>query len=479
MVNVPSEINEFLKGVGNTLLVKGAAGTGKTTLSLELLSMFPGVYVSTRVSKDDLIKQYPWLLGSISEDSIIDARRACTRAPSADLLTAPDEYFKMPGPLQLAYRKIKQLKPPSVAVFDSWDALICRFELCEKQFGGGRWKRGEIEALLLDAFSELNTNIVLITERTKETLIDFFADGIVILHSDLLDGRQLRRIDLAKLRGMRIERPRYLFTLKDAQFRSFTRVEPTPIYRHLPEKVVKPDPIPDAGPGIVSTGIPDLDEILNGGFVQGSVNLYEAGTEVGQHIAGLCIPIVINTLNLGRGAFGVPTCGTTFPQVAQDFVLNFVDRKEVAETFWVMEEVPDYITKVQRVPKISPVRGQSFEEDLNLIESHQVELARRGPLTSIFSFDGLEYRYGTEAVEAVISRYFSRKRWQQGVDVWVVRSTQRELLNTFTPMANTHWMIELINGTLTLRGIIPDTGIYVVQPHLTRGYPEIELVPID
>ena len=54
----------FLRQEGNTLLIKGYAGAGKTTLALQLLNELsprgPGAYVSSRVSQAKVHKELPW-----------------------------------------------------------------------------------------------------------------------------------------------------------------------------------------------------------------------------------------------------------------------------------------------------------------------------------------------------------------------------------------------------------------------------------
>ena len=63
---VPPEILVFLSGRGGrSLIVKGGAGTGKTTFGLELLERIgkpaQSYYLSTRVGDEALYRQFPWL----------------------------------------------------------------------------------------------------------------------------------------------------------------------------------------------------------------------------------------------------------------------------------------------------------------------------------------------------------------------------------------------------------------------------------
>src|SRR5512136_2401065 len=63
---IPREIIEFFNAPGgHSLIVKGQAGTGKTTFALQLTEELGGVadshYLSSRVSDESLFNQFPWL----------------------------------------------------------------------------------------------------------------------------------------------------------------------------------------------------------------------------------------------------------------------------------------------------------------------------------------------------------------------------------------------------------------------------------
>src|SRR5580658_4217577 len=75
---VPPEVIAFLSGKGGrSLIVKGGAGTGKTTFGLELLERAgkpqQSYYLSTRVGDEALYRQFPWLKASEMRSRILDA----------------------------------------------------------------------------------------------------------------------------------------------------------------------------------------------------------------------------------------------------------------------------------------------------------------------------------------------------------------------------------------------------------------------
>ncbi|MFY9565774.1 MAG: gas vesicle protein GvpD P-loop domain-containing protein, partial [Nitrososphaeraceae archaeon] len=64
-VKIPDELLRFVKKDTFSLIIKGAAGTGKTTLSLTILRALEikdnFFYICTRVSPKQLLLSYPWI----------------------------------------------------------------------------------------------------------------------------------------------------------------------------------------------------------------------------------------------------------------------------------------------------------------------------------------------------------------------------------------------------------------------------------
>lgn len=80
LVGLPPEIHRFFEHPGgHSLIVKGKAGTGKTTLVLQMLEeIFSGLdnfYLSSRVSDTSLYKQFPWLLSKERNERLIHASK--------------------------------------------------------------------------------------------------------------------------------------------------------------------------------------------------------------------------------------------------------------------------------------------------------------------------------------------------------------------------------------------------------------------
>src|SRR3970282_220752 len=98
---------------------------------------------------------------------------------------------------------------------------------------------------------------------------DFISDGIGELREKLFAGTKIRSIILSKLRGIKIERPSYVFTLNRSMFRSFNTYNPIDFDINFSPKI-----FPDYKAknllvnSYFSSGYWELDKALGGGFHQ-------------------------------------------------------------------------------------------------------------------------------------------------------------------------------------------------------------------
>ena len=76
--SIPKEINDFFHvDGGQTLLIKGMPGTGKTTLALEIMNSLcqekNGIYISTRVDPRRLYATNPWVKEVLMPRNVVNA----------------------------------------------------------------------------------------------------------------------------------------------------------------------------------------------------------------------------------------------------------------------------------------------------------------------------------------------------------------------------------------------------------------------
>src|SRR2546427_4709088 len=124
-MNIPKEMMEFIKQDTYSLLLKGSAGTGKTTLALTILHEL-GInknclYISTRISPEQLFNYYPWLqsfFGELKKSQMNEISEI-----ESDVPIFVDARLDEPGTLfERITNELMDVKAP-VIVIDSWDAI--------------------------------------------------------------------------------------------------------------------------------------------------------------------------------------------------------------------------------------------------------------------------------------------------------------------------------------------------------------------
>ena len=98
---IPAEIIEFLNASGgHSLIVKGKAGTGKTTFALQLTEELGEVaashYLSSRVSDESLYNQFRWLRERLKPTGI----QSGPKAPRPEGKVARDSLDQLTGKMQ-------------------------------------------------------------------------------------------------------------------------------------------------------------------------------------------------------------------------------------------------------------------------------------------------------------------------------------------------------------------------------------------
>ena len=212
LLDIPSELEDFMKNDTYSLLVKGPPGSGKTTFSLTILHSLKAknnfFYISTRSSPKQIFEQYPWLRKFVKEPSRdIDS-------PDVGQNLSAFEDARLDEPESLFERVTNQLmdvKNP-IIIIDSWDSVASLMD---------REARLNNERVLQIWRERAKAKLIFTTEESVESSLENIVDGVVELNYELKDGIRTRTIFLKKLRGIPIKRSVYFFTLKDRIMQCF------------------------------------------------------------------------------------------------------------------------------------------------------------------------------------------------------------------------------------------------------------------
>ena len=508
----PKEIIRFLSSSGgHSLILRGMAGTGKTTLALQMIEELAAVqqsyYMSTRVSDQSLFNQFPWLLDKVREGEILKARKKIKKRTDSEqqverilvglasikgelknekVKSSRKELMRLQGiiesggeeqlaeatgeseltvtvgsmmpEIEMAYDVVdKALPERTLVVIDSIDALAEKYGVPPARL---------INAMQRDLVEGCGTNIVYVLE-TPDTLLDYLGDGVVYLSVNNNTGRRIRELDILKLRGCEIRQPRYVYTLLGGRVRTFE------YSRYMkPDKPRSFQAIKDPDGRHVSTGIPDLDVMIEGGLRKGTITLIELmpGVPVAAS-ASIEHAVICNFVKQDRGVAWIPT-KKTGAEPAREELLGFLSEDSFDKNVRILEpHAPAGAPK----PYSITLEGEDVRVDIKW-QDLQYALRNTGtPNLAIIGFDSLESVYGPSVLDGMME-FLTSLLNNDGVFVATttpsVKSTSR-----LSDLAHTHLRIDKLSGVTTIRGEEPYTAPHSMTDPATGDF-RPKLVPI-
>jgi KaiC/GvpD/RAD55 family RecA-like ATPase len=502
-VGVPPEVLVFLSGKGGrSLIVKGGAGTGKTTFGLELLERVgkpaQSYYLSTRVGDDALYRQFPWLKATELRSRILDAGKLFLDAVAAGRKNEPElpeeqkrkvraakemmrSFQDERGPptrvdrthlqaiakrnpmpeVENVYNRVESALPErSLLVIDSLEGVTHKYGLEMEEF---------VMALQKDLVEGSNTNVVMILEKPEAGGIEYLVDGLLSIQREEFDERRVRHMRLEKLRATKIGRARYAVTLNGGRFEALGLGNPT---QHVTPSPWHPVPDPDR---YYSTGIPDFDKLLDGGFRRGSFNAFEVDVNVGvEDYYQIFVPTFLNFLSQSRGIVAVLAAGESHEKFRAT-----LSRHTPPNVFDQRVRIVDYNKSEAEEPYIVPMAHYGREDAVQTMVA--AENAARGPqqkpFLEYFSFDTLESLMGDQVALRMYFHGVGRTKQIGNLGIGLLKPgllVTSEILN----MMDTYFRIINIDSALCIYGIRPRTSIYAVSYDAVNGPPHAKLTPV-
>jgi len=448
---------EFLLGGGVaeiSLLIRGDPGSGKTTFAFELAreinKFFSVLYLSTRVSLQKLMMSCPFL-NEIERLDVIDASKNLhvidsPKEVQTSSLVLSMKYYDGPSFLRTLLYVAKDYENPLVIV-DSIEAIekITKTNIVEE---------------LCRISEDLEMGLIFVSEKDRMTENDYIVDGVVELKMEISDGALLRKMIIRKLRGMEIEQPEYLFTLRGRRFRVFE-----PFSFEIPESPKIFEPLEDPDEDHFSSGSRSLDEIFEPGYSRGSTILFEVGDGVTREMYHPFLEMTImNFLRNGRSAFVIPSLGSDERRIRGE-ILPFV-RAEEAERLVLIDE---------RWGRRESEEGE--ERSLYELISERIFELRVSEGVSVMGLDSLSSYYGSGVVGAVEQGV--RFTTDTGSLAMIVAKPGVSVLNEVSNLSDIHIKMENICGVPVIRGLKPKTQYYAMVVDTSRGYPRVEFEKIE
>ena len=361
---IPKELKEALRIGGYSLIIKGLAGTGKTTLALELISSLEqenmtGIYFTARVAPAQLVSHYPWALKVIPKERFIDARGGLMvqDVPYATVI----KYSDVPDFLKNLFYMIDIApKKPVTVVIDSLEELKANLSFPEDNFS--------IERRLLELSYQNTANIIFVTERKEVGKLDYLVDGIIRLERVIENGRVFRYFIIEKLRGTPVTRPVYIYTLEGAHFSYLT-----PHGQQLKEEDIQKDFFKHLFKSSLSTEEDNDREyaLIRDIILNSSATLFSVAKETGANYFLFLFGYLEVCLENKEQVIFVPSMEIKYPSVQQlaqvlskvysDEISNLhvIDPMEIYEKELslkqILEILENKIVSLQKEKELSPI----------------------------------------------------------------------------------------------------------------------------
>ncbi len=434
-MSIPGEIRDFFQiEKGQTLLIKGLPGTGKTTLALEIMNSLcedrNGMYISTRVDPRRLYAINPWIKEVLRPKNVVNATQTKLLESLKGMGKDLSNYYAVLDFFKVFFDETEEMDNPMI-IIDSWDAVLnyTAHLIGESQHS--------FEQNICEFARDLDTHVIFVSEFANVMPLDYIVDGVVTMEQFRLPGyakgsmrtRYVRQIKLDKLRGVEIGQKTYTVTLHEGRFRFF---EP---YREHKDALIASDGVrvPDLSKDRISTGIPDLDTVT-GGLKYGSCNVLEIDHGVGKRYYQILTALASNAIKNGRGVFILPSLG--YQLSSRDIF------------------VPTNVIVSQPDGEDPVVWGKDLLQKWDVLRE-----STGRPILNIIGLDAIEFAFGYKAVLNLTNLMIRKWKETNDINLLVVKSGQ-ESMNMAIHTADTYILVNELNGGLFLYGVIPRTEPY-------------------
>ena len=452
---------------GGLIVLAGCPGTGKTIFSAQFLYRGcadygeSGVYASFAESREVFLEN----MKALGCD--FERLEGEGKFRFLDLLTVKEE--NVPHIVNMIFEEVMGAGAKRL-VIDSLSAMAQAFK-----------EPHEVRVLLHSVLSKicrsLECTTLLITESSCEDkaaygVEGFVADGLILLKKSREEGgRHLRKLELDKMRGTPTPQTEFVFTLKGG-FKLFP-----PFKVKQVEKPQRLKPQPDTAQ-FFSTGSPDLDEMLGGGYPKGSAVLME----IEEHISTLQYHLILsptcwNFLTHGRGVIIIPSAGVDVNLILKRCEEGGLTREEITNLLKICVK-GDYGIKLE--PYLVPFKGENISEDYKrYLEAEEELMERTGqPILRVTGADTLISAYGLKEALSVWNFDASRIRETGGLGILILKPGYSKLAKILAATADVHLKIARECGVPIVYGIKPRTGFYAIEMDVSKGYAMPKLTPI-
>lgn len=471
------DLNKFIKIGNHSLLVKGRSGTGKVTLCFELarnnIDRFDVIFVSRNVSEKGLHNRFPWVKPFVKPHNILSISNldSMLADPSFILTNIANSISNLTMKIQDPFSSLEE-SPRPFTILDGWEGITRELDSTA---------RTKAEKMLTSIINRSEGFIVFLVEEIDKSSIEYLVDGVVVLNQDFYRSYRLREMQIEKLKGTHISRAKVPFTLEGGRFRTFSGLS----QRHLISKTNNFVPTSHSN-GFFSTGSPELDHKLNGGFKKGTVISIEIEEDVDRFVfVPILAPLILNFISQDHAAFVIPASDQYGSAVAK-YITPYAPKDKITKFLRIFSSA-DGSSKVSAsyessTSPIDPLEDisflllnteKTFSQTFVLWLNTRKKLGQesQGCVTTIdYSFVELEYQNEIQLILKSIIEMSRLTRRSNDLLIMVSRPNYRSL-DVMRSISDMHLRVFEYDGVLMLAATKPQLFLYNIQSDFSGGFP--------
>ena len=224
-----------------------------------------------------------------------------------------------------------------------------------------------------------------------------------------------------------------------------------------------------------SSGIPDFDRLLGGGFSRGSLALFDLDESVGPAEWDLLFtPTLLNFLYQSRGILAVLPARDS-PHAFRERLTRFATKRR----FDSRVRVVDYVGEDDGLPYVVSLKAPLPREQMiaRMEKAHRAAKGeRQKPFLEVTSVEILETLFGPDAASKMYLHGVKRARDVGNLVLGVLRPGL-SAAPSLRAMADTEFHVRREEVGVVLRGIRPSFANHVVIPDPSRPPPHVSFVP--
>ena len=471
------DLNKFIKIGNHSLLVKGRSGTGKVTLCFELaqnnIDRFDVIFVSRNVSEKGLYNRFPWVKTLVKPHNIISISNldSMLADPSFILTNIANSISNLTMKIQDPFTSLGESLRP-FTILDGWEGIIRELDSAA---------RTKAEKMLTSVINRSEGFIIFLVEETDKSSIEHLVDGVIVLNQNFYGSYRLREMQIEKLKGTHISKAKVPFTLEGGRFRTFSGLS----QRLLVNKTSNFVPISHTNQ-FFSTGSPELDHKLNGGFKRGTVISIEIQEDVDRFVfVPILAPLILNFISQDNAAFVIPASDQYGSAVAK-YIIPYAPKEKVTKFLKIFSSTDDSSFKENAEISTSLVDTTTDDASYLLLNTEKtfsqtfilwldarkkLKQNSHGCITTIdYSFVELEYQNEIQLLLRSIIEMSRLTRRANDLLIMVSRPNYRSL-DVMRSISDMHMRIFEYDGTLMLAATKPQLFLYNIQSDFSGGFP--------